>query len=299
MIFDPSTVYTRQRFHRRDGDERVVSPNERAVLNQLWITPGLSRSELGRSLDLTQQSMHRIVARLEARQALRVGALSHLPKKGKPSPQLFLNAKFAGSIGVALNTDTVSVAGSDFAGRMQVDTFDIEGLTMSQVLETVEDRTVTILASLGIRRRDVIGLGFALAGFRVSATQFNAPEPLRDWSLVDLGPILSRHFNLPVWTENGANAGTLCEQMYGVGQGCQNFAYLSFNYGFGGGHCFRGQPADGGFGNAGEFSGMFSPQEAEDRPPLAQPDRHAPGQWSRRHVRPRVDQQVRFKLARR
>ena len=191
-----------------------------------------------------------------------------MQKKGKPSPRLYLNPEFAGSIGVSLNTDTVSIAVSDFAGNMQVETRSIDGLPMQQVLHMIDDTSSALLAQRGIERRVVMGLGFAIAGYRVNGKGFNAPEPLREWSLIDLGTLLTRHFNLPVWTENGANTGTLCEQMFGVGRDCTNFAYLSFNYGFGGGVVSDGRLVIGGFGNAGEFSGIFTPQEHHDRPRL-------------------------------
>lgn len=56
--------------------------------------------------------------------------------------------------------------------------------------------------------------------------------------------------------------------MFGAGRFVRNFAYLSFNYGFGGGVIIDGELLAGGNGNAGEFSGMFDAGESERRPAL-------------------------------
>ncbi len=104
---------------------------------------------------------------------------------------------------------------------------------------------------------DVFAIGFAISGFLVDGTRYNPPEPLVEWSDLQLGPYLADFFQRPVWTENGANMSTLCERMLGVGREVSNFAYLSFNYGFGGGIVLSGNLVRGGFGNAGEFSGVF------------------------------------------
>jgi len=46
------------------------------------------------------------------------------------------------------------------------------------------------------------------------------------------------------------------------------FGYLSFNYGFGGGIVINGKPFQGAFGNAGEISRIFTPEEGKLRPAL-------------------------------
>ncbi len=58
------------------------------------------------------------------------------------------------------------------------------------------------------------------------------------------------------------------ESLRGVGLWCQTFAYLSFNYGFGGGLILEGKPFHGFHGNAGELSGIYNPDESVHRPAL-------------------------------
>jgi len=255
-------------FLRHGSDDQSVSPNERAVLSEIWRTGGLPRSALGPGLNLTQQSIHRIITQLERRGLIVMGELEPPAYKGKPSPRVGLDPVFACVPGISINTDSAGIALMDFAGRYITRTLPIDGLGMGEVLSRVGLALDEMLADRGMDRARMFGIGFAIAGYVVEGTQYSAPEPLAEWSQHQLGPYLSDHFGLPVWTENGANTGALCERMLGVGRQVGNFVYLSFNYGFGGGIIVQGELLRGGFGNAGELSGMFPEEESLDRPVL-------------------------------
>lgn len=257
------------RFFREGGATAVVTANERRVLSEVWNAPGLTRSALGGRLDLTQQSIHRIVSHLEERGLLLLGDLEPPPFKGQPSPRLLLNPRYACAIGISINTDNAGVALMDFAGHVSTHALSIDRLSMEEALTRIDKEIAALLAKTGFERGDVFGVGFAISGFLVEGTAYNAPEPLSQWSLIQLGPLLAEWFGKPVWTENGANTGALCERMLGVGRTVRDFVYLSFNYGFGGGIVLNGELVRGGFGNAGELSGMFTPEESLHRPRLA------------------------------
>lgn len=63
-----------------------------------------------------------------------------------------------------------------------------------------------------------LDVGVAIAGFFVAGrSQVNASEPLQDWSLVDLVPILEEALRLPVWLENNATTAAIGESLLGVG----------------------------------------------------------------------------------
>ena len=112
------------------------------------------------------------------------------------------------------------------------------------------------------------GVGLGIAGFHVSGTSFNASLPFQEWSLIELGPLLTTYFDRPVWALNGGKTGTIAEAMFGVGRYIKDFAYLSSNYGFGGGLISDGELLNGGNGNAGEFSQMYDDEEITRRPAL-------------------------------
>jgi predicted NBD/HSP70 family sugar kinase len=92
--------------------------------------------------------------------------------------------------------------------------------------------------------------------------------PLHEWSLIELGPLLSNALGKPVWIHNSGQMASVAEAMFGVGRYIQNFAYLFIGYGFGGGLISNGELLLGGNGNAGEFACILEPSEVNRRPAL-------------------------------
>lgn len=252
---------------RRDGVlPQVASPNERLVLDAIRRSPGMARAAL--HLDLTQQSIHRLVTQLAERGLIRIGDLLPPQGKGKPSPALHLNPRFCATLGFSLNTDSLGITVMDTAGGHVTASLAIDAMSMEEVLRLGETHARSMLSDAGFGWDDLLGIGFAIAGFRMAGGRFNPPEPLAEWAEPQLAPMLAQRWGTPVWTENGANTGALCELMLGIGRRVSDFVYLSFNYGFGGGIVMDGRLMRGRFGNAGELSGMFPAEETPDRPAL-------------------------------
>lgn len=219
--------------------------------------------------NLTQQSVHRLVEGLIERNLLRAGP----PRKGgrgQPSPTIELVDEAVYSLGISINTDSAVLCLADFGCNVIEETrLGMMPGNRKATLQALADTLAALLSRHGIARDRLLGLGFSMSGFFVSGNrEFNAPEPLRDWSLIDLRPDLERVFNLPVWLENNATTGAIGESLRGAGLSYQTFAYLSFNYGFGGGVVIDGKPYHGFHGNAGEFSGIYTEEESPRRPAL-------------------------------
>lgn len=265
VTYDPLQALPAQ-FRRDPAGFQVASANERQILRAIRSEPGIARAAL--QFDLTQQSIHRLVTHLAERGLIELGDLLPPQGKGKPSPALHLKAGFCASIGFSLNTDSLGVSVMDMAGGHRTVSLAIDAMTMEEVLQLGEDHARAMLREAGLAWEDVLGIGFAIAGFRVEGTRFNPPEPLAEWAEPHLGPMLAQRWRKPVWAENGANTGALCELMLGIGREVSDFVYMSFNYGFGGGIVMDGRLFRGRYGNAGELSGMFPPNEAPDRPAL-------------------------------
>ncbi|NKJ09565.1 ROK family transcriptional regulator [Rhizobium sp. SG741] len=247
----------------------LASENERLILDIVRRHEPIARAMITAHTNLTQQSVHRLVEMLIAGGLLRAAAPLR-GTRGQPSPTIKLVKEAAYSVGISVNTDAVTLSLADFGCN----------IIAQQTLEMVpSDRRVTLAAlsqtlqSLlkehAVSRDRLIGLGFAMSGFFVSDNRaFNAPEPLRDWSLIDLRPELEGVFELPAWLENNATTGAIGESLRGVGLWCSTFAYLSFNYGFGGGLVLEGKPYLGFHGNAGELSAIYTSEGAPRRPAL-------------------------------
>ena len=247
----------------------LVSENERLILDIVRNHEPIPRATITAHTNLTQQSVHRLVETLIARGLLRAGA-PFKGVRGQPSPTIELERQAVYSVGISVNTDAVTLSLADF-GCDIVDQETLKGVPVDRkaTLAILAEKLSSILARHEISRANLIGLGFAMSGFFVGDDRrFNAPEPLRDWSLVDLQPELEHVFALPTWLENNATTGAIGESLRGVGRWCKTFAYLSFNYGFGGGLVLEGRPYLGFHGNAGEFSVIYNPDEVQRRPAL-------------------------------
>lgn len=256
------------RFLRKAGDA-VATLNERRILRLIWRHPHLSRSEVTGLTDLTQQSVHRILDQLAERGMVRLGSPKPGLGKGQPSPMLRLEGRYAYTCGLSVNADVIDICLMDFAGGILAEgSVSLNERSVDQALVLVQDWLREQQGLHSLSNDDCFGIGLGIAGFHVSGTAFNASLPLHEWSLVELGPLLTRAFGKPVWTLNGGKAGAIAEAMFGVGRHIKHFAYLSFNYGFGGGLISDGELLPGGNGNAGEYSQMYDDEEVQRRPAL-------------------------------
>ncbi|MBB5667801.1 putative NBD/HSP70 family sugar kinase [Rhizobium leguminosarum] len=255
------------RFLREGGG--VVSSNERDMLRLIWRHPGLSRSEVTGHTDLTQQSVYRIIDQLEERGIVSFGSPKPGTGRGQPSPTLRLEGRYAYSCGISVNTDVIGICLMDISGKVLAErSIILRERSMAQSLDLLREHLAEHQRANDLSEDAFFGIGFAIAGFHVSGTRYNAPLPLHEWSLIELGPLLTDFFGKPVWVHNGGKAGTVAESMFGAGRYIRHFAYLSFNYGFGGGLVSNGELLHNGVGNAGEFSGIYDAEENKRRPAL-------------------------------
>ncbi|OCP19917.1 MULTISPECIES: ROK family transcriptional regulator [unclassified Ensifer] len=253
----------------RANDDAVASANERSLMRLIWRHPGLSRSELTGLSDLTQQSVHRILDSLSERGIVLLGQPKPGLGSGQPSPMLRLNGDHAYACGLSVTSDVVDICLIDLSGKILAESsILLWNRSMRQTLELVREELTGHQQRLGLSSERFFGIGFGIAGFHVDGTRYNASLPLHEWSLIELGPLLFETFGKPVWTMNGAKAGAIAEIMFGAGRHIKHLAYLSFNYGFGGGLISDGELLLGGNGNAGEFSQMYDYEENKRRPAL-------------------------------
>jgi predicted NBD/HSP70 family sugar kinase len=265
--YDPQSLIA-QRFLRAD-DGSIVSVNERRILRLIWRNAGISRSEITGYTDLTQQSVYRIVDQLAERGIVALGAPKPGLGRGQPSPTLRLDAGYAYSAGISVNTDVADISIVDLAGNsLGADSVSLRERTMAQGLALIRASIDELRNRSGLPDNRFFGIGVGIAGFHAGGTRYNASLPLHEWSLIELGPLMHDFFGKPIWVLNGGKTGAIAESMFGVGRHIKNFAYLSFNYGFGGGLVSDGELLHGGNGNAGEFSQMYDDDEVTRRPAL-------------------------------
>lgn len=80
-----------------------------------------------------------------------------------------------------------------------------------------------------------------------------SPPNLPGWDAVPIVERFAKHFGIPVYLENDANASALAEWRFGAGQGTNDFVFLTFGTGLGAGLIFNGILHRGMRGMAGEL----------------------------------------------
>jgi predicted NBD/HSP70 family sugar kinase len=124
------------------------------------------------------------------------------------------------------------------------------------------DQTVRDLAALARsleafheRRRDVVGVGVAIAGVVRRSDGLVSVAPNLGWHDVALGEALRQALGsfVSVDIANEADLGALAETRRGAGRGCQNIIFIQGEVGVGGGLFVDGHALSGAAGYAGEL----------------------------------------------
>lgn len=257
------------KFDYEHSSEYLPNENQRDVLNLIRLYQPVKRSDLTEMTNLTQQSVHRIVSAIETK-GLVTSAPGVASGPGKPSPVFSLISNAAYGLGILVNTDSVVICVVDLYCNVRVTKqFGLDLSDRKAALEQIEIQLDTLLNESKISKKFISGIGFTLPGFFVAKGKlFNAPEPLRDWSLVDLQSELNDRFAMPVFLENSANAGAVGEMLGPLGIKYRDFIYLGFDYGFGGAIVIDGKLHSGRAGNAGELSAIYVGDEIAERPAM-------------------------------
>lgn len=247
-----------------------ISENERIILDTVRRQEPVLRSVIHTQTPFTQPSVHRILENLIGKRLLQIGQTrSNGP--GKPSPEILINRKGKFSLGISVNTDEITICLANLACEsIQERSFQGQSSDPKEAVAHVKALSIEMLQQENAKLEDLAGVCLALSGFfTLQPFHMNCPEPLKKWSLINLHELLEDYFDTPIWIENNATTGAIGESLSGVGRWTRNFAYLSFNYGFGGGIIIDGKPHLGASGNALEISGIYDEEENEKRPALS------------------------------
>ena len=82
--------------------------------------------------------------------------------------------------------------------------------------------------------------------------------------------IFQSALGVTAFTENNATCAAIAEYHAAKNECYQNLAFLSFNFGFGGGLVNDGAAVIGGFGNAGELGNLVNEEDLKHRPALGE-----------------------------
>jgi len=260
------------RIEQRTGDDNVSRPNvqssdrkfkgtnlkvshvhnQRVVLETVRLRGPISRAEISNFTALTPQTISNIVDKLLERGVLQtLGRRTGL--RGQPALELNINPYGGYGIGVHLDRDLLTVVLLDLSGVSHQEThhewnFPTPDEAVPLIISTISE----MVKRQGLSKQDLWGVGIALPGpIDHKEGKLVNPPNFPGWDGVPLRSLLSEKLKMPVFLEADASAAAEGERWFGQGKGIDDYFYVYFSIGLGGGMIVNGQPYVGAFGNAG------------------------------------------------
>lgn len=248
---------------------KELSESEKKILSATLRGGGMTQPVIAQRTGLAQQSVSRLVNTLIDRGALYEGERKSDGRRGQPSMSVEIAPDFAYTFGVAMMTDALSVALMDFSGIvLEQSQHDMTVMTRSAVIETLKKTFSRFIKKRRLSHKKIFGVGVGISGYCLGGQgRYNTPRTLDDWALVDIEELLREQLGYPVWVENDGNAAAIGESLVGAGRTYDNFAYIFFSTGIGGGIVINHELMRGCNGNGGEI-GLILPRAVYPHPNL-------------------------------
>ncbi|TNM67910.1 ROK family transcriptional regulator [Streptomyces sp. NP160] len=252
---------TATRVRRGSNLPRVGDYNQVVVLEAIrGHAAGLSRVEVAVLTGLSAQTVSNICRRL-----LEQGLVEEAGKQGggpgKPRTLLRLKPEGRYAIGVHLDPAVVTVVMLDLLGQVVArrDRPLRPGAGPGQVLAEAADDVDAVIASSGVERERIVGLGVAAPGPVDSAAGAVVHPPnLPGWDRVAVRDLLAASTGLPVVLDKDVVAAAVAEMWAGGVGGTGSAVFFYLGTGVGAGLVLRGEVHRGASGNSGEVGHLVT-----------------------------------------
>lgn len=124
--------------------------------------------------------------------------------------------------------------------------------TAGECIEALIGLSEEMLSSFGGQRPCAVGISCG-GPLDSGAGIILSPPNLPGWDQIAICEIMTKHFRLPAFLQNDANACALAEWRFGAGRGADNMIFLTFGTGMGAGLILNGRLYEGSSGMAGEI----------------------------------------------
>lgn len=242
---------------------KLFQDQERLVIKHAFFSSATQRQIIDKTR-IPQQTISRIVKSLLEKEVLKQGTKLSTGSRGQPGYFLESNASYAYGFGIAILTDSISIALMDFQGKVvYTNQCVLTNMTIKNVLAHLRKLFDLSITQTGISKDDILGVGVGISGYFIDIeNKINTHNMLTEWAKVDIAEIISEEFPYPVWVENDATAAAAGEGIVGIGvsKKVSNFVYLFISTGFGGGIIVNDDVMRGTHGNAGEIGDMIPPK---------------------------------------
>lgn len=229
--------------------------NKIKVLELIRKERSISRADIAKSTRLSAPTITRIVDSLIKNEKLVIDLGLGTSEGGRPPNLVSFASESRFIIGVDIGRTTISTALADLDARIiredlsptQAD--EGYGRVIARVASIIEE----LIASSGVDRRHIMGVGLAVGGLMDRKRGIIEFSPDFQWRNVDPASALSGMVGLPVLIDNVTRVAAIGELHYGIGARYRNFICINIGYGIGAGIIINGMPFYGSHGVSGEF----------------------------------------------
>jgi predicted NBD/HSP70 family sugar kinase len=214
---------------------RAGDYNLRTVLQAIRLTPDTTRVAIARQTGLTAPTIANITTRLAEMGLVRINGRKQ-GGRGQPALQLRVEPDGAFAIGLNIDRDHLSLVTLDLAGavRSRV-TRPVAFALPEDVAQFIREELDSALATGGVDRNRVLGVGVAVPDELGSISLPGLPPSYGIWAQTDLATLLSPLMPWPIHCDNDAATAALGEAEYGTAFENPTFFYLLISAGLGGG----------------------------------------------------------------
>ena len=239
--------------------ETVRRANLGAIVRELHLRGPLSRSELVARTGLTRTAIRALIGELVAGGRFIEERGAPVGAPGRPSPLVRPRDAGAVVVAVAIAVDSLEVAlvalGGAPIARVRIQR-PRGHLTLDAIVEDL--RSLVERLPIEDHRREIIGIGVAMAGLVRRSDGSVSSAPNLGWRDAPLGSRLGAALGLdvPVHVANEADVAAIAELRRGAARGADDLLLIWGEVGVGGGIIVDGVPMTGAAGYAGEVGHM-------------------------------------------
>ncbi len=249
---------------RGKNQKNLKIENTSIILKLIRDNPGISRADIVRSTNLAPPTVSRIVSYLSNRNLV-LERVNESNGVGRKPYALFFHGKTYYVLSVNIVISRIDFALVNLEGEI-IDKLSIptsQEVTNEELLALIKEKSAELMKKY--ERKKVIGIGVSSPG-RIDGKKgiiMSAPN-LKTIKNVSIAENLSKHFRLPVFVQNDANAEALSEKYFGSGKQTKDFVLIHVGFGIGAGVVLDSRLYSGNFGVSGEI-GHFSIDAGEGK----------------------------------
>jgi predicted NBD/HSP70 family sugar kinase len=222
-------------------------------LNTIKISGPTSRVEIARQTGLSAATVTGITAEL-IDEGLIFEKEEGVSRGGRRPILLAINPQGGYVVGIKLMEEHAIGAITDLEATIITKHFNqLDDHSLTAAIDTLVGLVDALMTEVGIERGQLLGVGIGLAGIVDAMEGTLRYSPIFGWHDVPLVKLLQSRLQVPVYIDNDVNTLTLNEQLFGAGQGIDNFLTVTIGRGVGMGIVVNGQLYRGVSGGSGEF----------------------------------------------